>query len=237
MIRIPEFIPDKVIGALIRRHRSIDGFLSSGEGALLFRLANRLRAGAVVVEIGSWKGKSTWCLARGLRSGRLHVIDPFDASGEPGSREVYAQTRGERPLREQFEANLARLAAKLVVHQAFSYEIAASFDSIDLLWIDGDHSRAAVEFDFINYAPRIRAGGILAFHDYYPDQPDFGVTWVIENLVHAIPASAMQPRRFAMGGAACVSVFRHGLLPPHHRLARGSPRYVCPAGHEWGWRP
>jgi predicted O-methyltransferase YrrM len=183
MIRIPEFIPDKVVRRVIRRHVGIDGFLSAAEGTLLFRLANRLPPNAVVVEIGSWKGKSTWCLARGLRSGTVHAIDPFDASGEPGSQEVYARNRAERPLREQFEANLAPLAERIVIHQAFSHQIVADFDAIDLLLIDGDHSREGAEFDFSHYAPKIRPGGFVAFHDYYPHRPAFGVTWVIEHVV------------------------------------------------------
>jgi predicted O-methyltransferase YrrM len=187
MIRLPEFVPDKVVRALIRRHLTIGGFLSSAEGTLLFRLANRLPAGAVVVEIGSWKGKSTWCLARGLRSGRLHAIDPFDASGEPGSKEVYAENRAERPLREQFDANLAPLADKITVHQGFSQQFVETFPVIDLLLIDGDHSREGAEFDFTHYAPKLRPGGWVAFHDYYPHRPDFGVTWVIENLVQRDP--------------------------------------------------
>lgn len=187
MIRIPELVPDKVVRALIRRYHTIGGFLSASEGTLLFRLANRLPSDAVIVEIGSWKGKSTWCLARGLRSGRLHAIDPFDASGEPGSKEVYEQSRDALPLREQFDANLAPLAQMITVHQGFSQEFVEKFPAIDLLMIDGDHSREGAEFDFTQYAPKLRPGGWVAFHDYYPHRPDFGVTWVIDNLVKRDP--------------------------------------------------
>ena len=183
MIRIPEFIPDKIIRGLIRRHKSIDGFLTSAEGALLFRLANRLPASAVVVEIGSWKGKSTWCMALGLRSGRLHAIDPFDASGEPGSKEIYVQKRTPRPLREQFGENLAPLAKKITVHQGLSSQFVDDFAVIDLLMIDGDHSRESCAYDFTHYAAKLRPGGFVAFHDYWPPSPDFGPTWVIESLV------------------------------------------------------
>jgi len=183
MIRLPDLVPDKLIRGLIRRYRTIDGFLSSAEGVLLFRLANRLPRDAVVVEIGSWKGKSTYCLACGLRSGRVHAIDPFDASGEPGSRETYEQTRTERPLREQFEANLAAFSGKIRVHQGFSQAFSGAFAAIDLLLIDGDHSREGCAHDFTHYGPKLRSGGFVAFHDYYPHRPDFGPTWVIENLV------------------------------------------------------
>ena len=40
---------------------------------------------------------------------------------------------------------------------------------IDFLFIDGDHSYAGVEQDFLFYAPLVRKGGIIAFHDIMED--------------------------------------------------------------------
>ena len=56
----------------------IVGFLEDGEGALLFELARDVNRG-VIVEVGSFRGKSTVYLARGALAGsRAHVyaIDP-----------------------------------------------------------------------------------------------------------------------------------------------------------------
>ncbi len=39
---------------------------------------------------------------------------------------------------------------------------------VDFLFIDGDHSRAGVESDYLAYAPLVRAGGAIAFHDVHP---------------------------------------------------------------------
>jgi hypothetical protein len=36
---------------------------------------------------------------------------------------------------------------------------------VDLLFIDGDHIRAGVQADYDDYAPFVRSGGIIAFHD------------------------------------------------------------------------
>lgn len=36
---------------------------------------------------------------------------------------------------------------------------------IDHLFIDGDHDYSSVRADFLNYAPLVRPGGIIAFHD------------------------------------------------------------------------
>jgi len=42
---------------------------------------------------------------------------------------------------------------------------------IDLLFIDGDHSYEGVKKDFADYAPLVRSGGLVAFHDIVPGGP------------------------------------------------------------------
>jgi cephalosporin hydroxylase len=39
----------------------------------------------------------------------------------------------------------------------------------DVLFIDGDHSYAGVSADFQAYAPFVRPGGLIGFHDIVPD--------------------------------------------------------------------
>lgn len=48
---------------------------------------------------------------------------------------------------------------------------------IDLLFIDGDHTYDGVRADFEMYAPLVRSGGIVAFHDILPHTayPEFKV--------------------------------------------------------------
>lgn len=177
-------LPVKLIRRLVRPYRAIGGFLSEAEAAECFRCTNRLPPRAIAVEIGSWKGKSTYCLARGLHSGgRLHAIDPFNAAGEPASAGTYARERLDRPLRDQFAENVAPLADRISVHQGYSQSFVGTFPAINFLLIDGDHSVEGARFDFENFAPQIVPGGWLAFHDYYPERTDLGPTWVIDNLV------------------------------------------------------
>ena len=86
----------------IKGYEGVDGFLTSLEAVMLFRIAQRLPINSTIVEIGSWKGKSTCCLARGLKGGKIIAIDPFDASGEDASRSIYKQGQGTTPLLQQF---------------------------------------------------------------------------------------------------------------------------------------
>lgn len=54
--------------------------------------------------------------------------------------------------------------------------------SLDLLFIDGDHSEAQVRRDLELWAPRVRQGGIIAGHDYLAEHST-GVTPAVHNFV------------------------------------------------------
>jgi len=164
---------------------SIDGWLTEQEAKGLKEVAALLPKKSVVVEIGSWKGKSTWCIAHGLKKGTINCIDPFNAAGEEGSKELYKKTQGETSLIEQFRNNIkdAPASATIKTHQGYSSDFIGSIHQIDFLFIDGDHSIEGCKFDFENFAHELKPGGFLAFHDYYPDRHELGPTWVIDELV------------------------------------------------------
>ena len=130
----------------IRHYRDIEGWLTPKEAVALYRLSRSCRSGARVVEIGSWKGKSTYCIARGLRDGLIVAIDPFDAAGETGHR--YDAFKGGTPLLDQFRTNLGRhgLLDKVAIKIGPSSRFASDVSDVDLLFIDGDHSIAGCEY-------------------------------------------------------------------------------------------
>jgi len=163
----------------------IGGWLTPKEALGLYHIARRLPRGATVVEIGSWKGKSTVCIAHGLRQGTIHAIDPFNASGESESAAVYSRERGAQPLLEQFQENLrtAGVADKVKACPGYSSAYLGRFDAIHFLFIDGDHSQEGCQYDFENFSPAVVPGGYLAFHDYQPSREDLGPTHVVNQRV------------------------------------------------------
>ncbi|WP_119081153.1 class I SAM-dependent methyltransferase [Chitinophaga alhagiae] len=171
----------------ISAFEAIDGWLTPNEALGLYLLASKLPPHATVVEIGSWQGKSTYCLARGLRSGTIHAIDPFNASGgfDLRSEQEYMQKKADTDLLALFRENMSRLGVlhKINVKQGYSSQFAGDFEKIDLLFIDGDHSIPGCIADFEQYAPRLAPGGWIAFHDYYAESTDLGSTFVVNNLV------------------------------------------------------
>ena len=180
----------KLISTQIRAYQNIDGWLSNDEASGLYLLSNLLEQHCKVIEIGSWKGKSTYCLAKGLpKGGKLIAIDPFDGSGELESSAIYQEEQGDTPLFYQFSDNMTKLGVmeKIQPLKGYSHQFINQFSDINLLFIDGNHSIEGCDYDFLNYSPHIVKGGYLAFHDFNISRKDLGPTWVIENRV--LPSS------------------------------------------------
>jgi predicted O-methyltransferase YrrM len=132
----------------------IPGWLTDEEGEALYELAKRCTGKGVIVEIGSWKGKSTTCLGLGSRAGKnvpIYAVDP------------HADYRfGE------FKDNIERAGvADLVTPIASkSQDAADGFDRpIELLFVDGSHEYEDVKADFDQWVPKLVEGGTIAVHD------------------------------------------------------------------------
>jgi predicted O-methyltransferase YrrM len=140
---------------------SIEGWLTEAEGRTLFEAARQTRSHGAIVEIGSWKGKSTIWLAAGARlAGARPVIaiDPHHGSVENPSAET---------LRD-FLRNLERMGlSEMVVPIVKRSEqaIAEVEGPIELLFIDGDHRPESVARDADLWLPRLADGGTVIFHD------------------------------------------------------------------------
>lgn len=164
---------------------TIEGWLTENEAKGLYDVARTLPKKSIVVEIGSWKGKSTITIGLGLKKGKIFAIDPFNAEGESGSKDEYLLKKGETSLISQFIKNIRKfnLTESIVPLRGYSSEFSDYFDKIDFIFIDGDHSIEGCSNDYLLYASKLKKGGFIAFHDYYPERPEIGPTWVVNNLV------------------------------------------------------
>jgi MMP 1-O-methyltransferase len=104
----------------------IPGWLTDEEGEALYELARSCRGDGVIVEIGSWKGKSTVCLGLGSQAGNavpVYAIDP------------HADYRF-----GDFKTNVERAGISELVRPiaSLSQPAADRFDEpIELLFVDG----------------------------------------------------------------------------------------------------
>jgi MMP 1-O-methyltransferase len=172
----------------IESYKSINGWLSKYEAIGLNQIARRLTGNAIVVEIGSWQGKSTFCIAKGLKQGKVYAIDPFNADGgdDKNSTVEYLRQKGDDDLLDIFLNNMTKnhVMDKVIAKKGYSQEFVDEFEKIDFLFIDGDHSIKGCKTDYELYAHKVVKGGFIAFHDYYENEPESGPYYVVNEIIN-----------------------------------------------------
>lgn len=132
----------------------VDGYLFPHEAVFLHDLARFGPGEGAIVEIGSFRGRSTLCFAHGVRGRRTTAIVAVDPH-------VYG-TEGE--LRE----NLEHFGAAAVVRPIVAPSVAAAaawMGAVRVLFVDGDHAKESVEADVDAWLPFLAPGGFLVLHD------------------------------------------------------------------------
>lgn len=152
---------------------AIDGWLDPKAGAVLYQLARVAAPMPSVVELGSWKGRSTAWLAHGLRDrggGRVVAVDTW--AGTHNEPDHAQQLAGYAPdqLHHEFLDAMRRHGLETMVEpwRMSTLEAARRWDrgvSIGLLHIDADHAYEAVRADFEHWAPFVVRGGLVVFDD------------------------------------------------------------------------
>ena len=170
------------LGKYISLSRKIPGWTRGAEAVALAQASYSLPENAVILENGCFLGCSTVLLAgaRKLRgSGRIHCVDPFDASGDSFSTPVYRAISNslKSSLRRAFDDNIRRagLSDWVEVHQGRAHEMAENWtEPLDLLFLDGDQSYEGVQIAYKSWSPFLKPGGMIAVHNSAPGsyQPD-----------------------------------------------------------------
>lgn len=148
----------------------IEGWLSDDQAERLSAAAARLGAGATVVEIGSFHGRSAVVLASAAPADAAVVcIDPHLGS-DRGPQEIAAdEDRGQRDF-ETFHANIERhgVAERIRHVRSFSADALGEVDGdIDLLYVDGAHRYRPAGDDLVRWGARVPDGGTMLVHDSF----------------------------------------------------------------------
>lgn len=140
----------------IRRHRALQKPLE------LFAYLRFLRSHRIerCLEIGTWWGGMFFAHAASTSStGHVIAVDAFPPESPDN-------------MTARFRA-LARATQRVTCIWRDSHTEATARDvmsalegaPIDLLFLDGDHSPEGIADDYERYAPLVRTGGLIAFHD------------------------------------------------------------------------
>jgi len=132
----------------------VDGYLLPHEGVFLYWIARLGPGSGCIVEVGSFRGRSTLCMAagvRGRRESRLFAVDPH----------VYRTA-------EELQENLRHFGVEALVDAIVSPSVETAREwrlPVRLLFVDGNHERESVEADVDAWLPHLAPGGFLLLHD------------------------------------------------------------------------
>lgn len=183
----------------LQKFNSIHGWFTEGEGSWLYQsvLGNKR-----VLEIGAWRGRSTFPILSALRDSPgspdekvLVSVDPYTAHPCPHYKEL--QTEKGRQLVmasflsvvEQFRGKVKHLLLQVPSSDAYPKLRKLKFPLFDMTWIDGDHSEEAVTLDIIECLKLTRPGGYICGHDYR-DQGNPGVRKAVDALIPEVRRGA-----------------------------------------------
>ncbi len=149
---------DLTVDEIIAIARQAKSLMHREELVWLCELARQAPDG-VGVEIGVYCGASliAWSLMRRKRGAAIG-IDDWSFGG---------MTAHKTGIKEECERNLemAHVTAQLL--DGASVEMAKQApNDLAFVFIDGDHRSPAIDNDIAAWTPKIRSGGIVAFHDY-----------------------------------------------------------------------
>lgn len=179
--------------------------MSYDQAAALHDAAAACRPGGAIVEIGSFRGRSTIVLALAAPDTvKVIAIDPH-AGNDRGPQEIVGFEHEADDDHRVFLDNLDAAGVRdRVTHlRAFSTEALAEYDGpVDVLYIDGAHRYAPARTDIKRWGERVEAGGTLLIHDSFSS---VGVTL-------AIGRELVFGRRFRyVGRARSLAIYRADL--------------------------
>lgn len=140
-----------------------------------------------MVEVGTEQGHVAAMILESHPRIHLTVVDSWLSQDEQPERYVATRNGHATLSRGQAAMRAARARSRLrtfgeracVLHMASLSAVSQIEDlSLDLVFIDGDHSFEGVTEDIAAWWPKIRPGGWLAGHDFRNPDPRFDFTGV-----------------------------------------------------------
>ena len=204
------------VDEVLRRVADVEGWMSPDQARTLYDAARACRPGDQIVEIGSFRGRSTIVLASAAPPGvDIVAIDPH-AGNDRGPQEIDGFVAEAATDHEVFLANLDRAGVRHRVRhvRAMSDDAHEAVNgTIALLYIDGAHRYGPARTDIHEWGARVRADGTLLIHDSFSS---VGVT-------AAIATELMFGRRFRyVGRARSMTIYRADLEPGNVRARTAS---------------
>jgi len=191
--------------------------MTDAQAERLWDRASAVPAGGRIVEIGSFRGRSTIVLATaasaaGAGSVDVVAIDPH-AGNDRGPQEIEGFEDEAEQDHKVFHANLEAAGVDDRVRHVrkFSDDALGEVNGpIDLLYIDGAHRYRPALADIRRWGARVRPGGTLLIHDSFSS---IGVTLAL--LTSMVTSSDFR----YVGRSTSMAEYRRGALSGQERFS------------------
>lgn len=153
---------------------SIDGRIPHDHMTILYVLRELLGGKCqTYLEIGVHNGGSMAVAMQSRYSCRFYGIDMFEKVVENPRWEYFRADKlsCQKASKNIKNCNIHNHSFTIIEGNSRDktvIDIARDIGTIDLLFIDGDHTYGGVKSDFENYAPLVSSGGLVVFDDYNP---------------------------------------------------------------------
>lgn len=150
------------------------------------------------VEIGVHRGDLSWRLLGSNRNIFLYMVDPWEECAPDSSYMTtedhinrFTQEEHDEAMRQAMN-NVHLFSGQYKVLRMTSEEAAKQFadETIDFVFIDGDHSYEGCSSDISLWYPKLKEGGLLSGHDYRE-----GRNYGVMQAVHEFSKSHNKPFR------------------------------------------
>lgn len=145
------------------------------------------RPHARVLEIGSLFGGTLWYWSHLPKIKQLVAVDLVSEWPAVGAGVREARTHWDEWLSPRVEF----IDIPADSHDPATVEHVKELgDEFDFVFIDGDHTYDGVRADWLAWSPLVRMGGVVAFHDTWPnyDRHEPGVVRWVDELRHHLPS-------------------------------------------------
>jgi len=121
---------------------------------------------AIFVEIGTWKGRSAVFMGEHIKDKNIkfYTVDVFEYHGE---YDVF-KTNESNSFYEDVLKNIEPVKECVNIIKQSSLDACDQFEneSIDFLFLDGDHTYEVVKKELELWYPKVKIGGTIGGHDY-----------------------------------------------------------------------
>jgi hypothetical protein len=145
-------------------------------------MVKKVNSGSHFVEVGCWRGRSSVFMAVEIINSKKDIkfdcIDPFyfekyykEGLNQYQQNPYYVDNYELNEVYEEFLNNIDPV--KHVINHIKDFSTIASKtyknNSIDFVFLDGNHLYKSVVADIEHWLPKIKIGGILSGHDYWDE--------------------------------------------------------------------